>query len=1572
MTIEPVLLNVDYVYFIQGAIMILLFFLLFKRENRSVKFFVPGDLKLSVLSMSLYQLAGIVSISFPGYRWIPVLMAFFFIFSFFSLLILVSPELTARWRLIVFLYAIIFLIITAAVFAAYGSNAARLSFYLILAFPVSVTAAFVFIKMESKVSGERRKLLIPGFSVIIYSFSWLFLFAVKKANNGFPGLAEFIILLFQAAGVIATGVWFFYFRDRDKQKAKRELSYSFFILCMLAFLVGGWFFAGWRAYAVDRDFKDKILSRARGVSNAVDPGIVKKITFTKADADNPDFRLVMAQMKAWGEYTGVKSIYSIARVNGMLIPGPGNTTAKNPIASPSDSMNFNSRQNFNSAFDEALPGVLGPYTDEFGSFASGYSPVIDPVTGKVLLVVAIDMNAAEWLDGIRLARFEVIFNIFAALCLVTVAGVLLDYRNRRGKEKKGILYIHMEAVLILISGLILSFFIFSIIRYFDRKNDSADFTYVSESSAWMIRETLNHIDYDLDDLANYFYSSEDVSFNEFRSFTSVIKHGAVIARGWAPVIRNSQRAGFEKSIRVAGGGSYGIYINDNTGEKVPAKSTGIYYPVMYITSSLENEISPGFDFLSSDKYNKAVLNSLKNGTSVLAGYSTQKDGNRERKIITVLRPVFKDGGSMLQGFVFVSADINQALVYAMSPGRSGNIDINADLLELAPDGGKTIVARYHTAGVTGDETGSKTVSVNNRLRSEYPLFIFDTVFGFRIYRPQNFLKSHFSITAVMGGVSALILTFGLTILTVFVRIKENSLEDEVKLRTGELLESEQRFRILAEASYGGIAVHDNGVIIECNEGLSRMTGYSLHELTGMNGLMLIVPEYREFVMNKILSGDRKKYDSYSLRKDGSIFPIEIQGKSMPYRGKFLRVTEFRDITDRKETEEVLKNQREELEAANEELQAQMEEFEALNNELINSNRQLLEGEEKFSRAFNINPSVMVIIDSETGRYLDVNEAFLGTFGLDRDVVIGKTADELGIVSDITYANRMSELMKSDGKVRNFDVIIHTPRGELIYGLISIDSMLINDAVCSLIVLTDITYRKKFEIAVESSEKKYRLLFETAGDAIFFLENEGIIDCNKKAETMFGCSRGELIGRSPVMFSPEFQPDGSRSGEKVSEKMKAAYAGIPQFFEWTHCKTDGTVFESEVSLNSFEVEETRYIIGIIRDISERKRIEIRLAHMQKMDAIGQLAGGVAHDFNNQLSGVLGYAEILSMRLNDSVLKKYTEGIISAAMRSADLTKKLLVFAHKGQFQLKPVNIHSLVDDTIEMLKHSIDRRISIEKKLYAGAAVVNGDSAQLQNAFLNLGLNARDAMPEGGILTFESEEIHIGDSPRETELMDLPSGNYIAVAVTDSGTGMSAEIRKRLFEPFFTTKESGKGTGMGLASVYGTIKSHSGSINVYSEPGIGSAFRIYLPLIGDGAEYPETREGKEDIHLPGGIILVIDDEEIIRDILSEMLREMGYEVIEAANGKDGVNIYRERWQEIGLVIIDMIMPEVNGHDAFVEMKKINPSIRSILTSGFNVDDEVNSILAEGVLGFIHKPYRKSDLMKKIRDVMNIQL
>lgn len=385
--------------------------------------------------------------------------------------------------------------------------------------------------------------------------------------------------------------------------------------------------------------------------------------------------------------------------------------------------------------------------------------------------------------------------------------------------------------------------------------------------------------------------------------------------------------------------------------------------------------------------------------------------------------------------------------------------------------------------------------------------------------------------------------------------------------------------------------------------------------------------------------------------------------------------------------------------------------------------------------------------------------------------------------------------------------------------------------------------------------------------------------------------------------------------------------------------------------------------------ELKAANERLHHAEKMEAIGHLAGGIAHDFNNQLTIVLGYCELLLKSLDEnSPQSTFAKKIQISGKRASDLTKQLLAFARKGVYKSQVVDINALSGEIVSLLSRSL-KNIEIIQNLHACNPYVWGGASQLQNALLNLALNARDAMEHGGKLTIETETI-VAD--KEIEIINnrsLPPGSYVSVSVKDTGTGIDQNTLKHIFEPFFTTKDEGKGTGMGLAAVYGIVGSHNGGIKVETSLGKGSSFTLLFPSVkSTGPDLTKDTSMIKKTECKAHV-LVIDDEQDVTDMIREMLETIGCNVSVAYGGKEAVELYTTDWKKINLVVLDMVMPGMNGMEAYKALKKINPEIKVIISSGYSLNENVDEIIKDGASIFLQKPFKINELALNIQNILS---
>jgi PAS domain S-box-containing protein len=520
---------------------------------------------------------------------------------------------------------------------------------------------------------------------------------------------------------------------------------------------------------------------------------------------------------------------------------------------------------------------------------------------------------------------------------------------------------------------------------------------------------------------------------------------------------------------------------------------------------------------------------------------------------------------------------------------------------------------------------------------------------------------------------------------------------------------------------------------------------------------------------------------------------------------------------------------------------------------------------------------------------------------------------------------------------------------------------------------EIKERTTAEEALREGKEHITLLLNSVAEGIYGVDLQGRCTfCNPAALKALGFEREEeVIGRDIHELMHHTPADGLPYHPEDCHlcgcfRTGAGCHGSDEVF-W---RSDGESFPVEywtqpIIRNGAPIGAVTAFI----DITEKKRLEAQLLHSQKMESIGQFAGGIAHDFNNILSVILGYGEmVLADMAKDDPLRRNLEHMIEAGDRAAHLTKDLLLFSRKQALDRKSVDINKIINKLGRLLASVIGEDISFNTRLYEGELLVSADAHQFEQVIMNLAANARDSMPKGGLFTISTEPVMLDEEFTSGHGLGMP-GRYVLISVSDTGHGMSTENKERIFEPFFTTKEVGKGTGLGLSVAYGIITQHEGYVNVYSEPGIGTTFRIYLPLI---SSCPEGEKEQPVAGTPEGgteTILLAEDDEKVRNLFLTGLRNYGYTVIEASDGEDAVLKYREHKDRIGLLIFDLIMPGKSGNEAYDEIRKIKPGIKILFVTGYSPDIVRLRASIKNPEAIIYKPFSSMDLLKKVRSILD---
>jgi len=605
---------------------------------------------------------------------------------------------------------------------------------------------------------------------------------------------------------------------------------------------------------------------------------------------------------------------------------------------------------------------------------------------------------------------------------------------------------------------------------------------------------------------------------------------------------------------------------------------------------------------------------------------------------------------------------------------------------------------------------------------------------------------------------------------------------------------------------------------------------------------------------------------------------------------------------------------------------------------------LRENEEKLRKIFHTTPDSICMNRLDDGRFMAVNEGFTRISGYTEEEAVGSTSQDLDLwVSPGQFA-ALSDRLRKYGEVRNLEAAFRMKKGGILYGLTSASVVDLNGVPHVLSITRDITERKGMEEALIESEKKFRDLAALLPEVVFETDLTGRFTyANSFGLDLFGYTSEELKeGLNAIdMVAPRDRARAARSIGCVLTN------GKTRSNEYRAIRKSGEEFPVLISSTAIVRDgKITGIRGLVIDLTERKRLESQLLQAQKMEALGTLSGGIAHDFNNILMGIQGNISLMMLDLephhpHGERLRHVEEHVKTAS----DLTRQLLGIARGGRYEVKPVDMNGVVTKISSMFGRT-KKEISIHHKHEEDLWLVEADRGQMEQVFMNLFVNAWQAMPQGGDIFVETQNAVLTED--EALAGALRPGRYVRITVADTGIGMDEETRARAFDPFFTTKEKGTGTGLGLAMVYGIVHGHGGMVQVSSQPGHGAVFSLWFPAADKtivekkSGDVREMQRGTETI-------LLIDDEAGILEVNQAMLEHLGYRVYAASNGKDGIDLYRAKKDEIDLVILDMIMPGISGGEVFDRLKDINPGLRALLSSGYSAEGEAANILARGCRG-----------------------
>lgn len=625
--------------------------------------------------------------------------------------------------------------------------------------------------------------------------------------------------------------------------------------------------------------------------------------------------------------------------------------------------------------------------------------------------------------------------------------------------------------------------------------------------------------------------------------------------------------------------------------------------------------------------------------------------------------------------------------------------------------------------------------------------------------------------------------------------------------------------------------------------------------------------------------------------------------------------------------------------------------------------------EQFYKFFQTSSDLMVIADPN-GAFIKTNPACTETLGYSETELIAKPFIEFIHPEDKQRTLDEMAMQLQRGFSLNFENRYICKDGSLRW--LSWRATYNKEEGNTYATARDITEKKMADLQLQEKEERirtlsnnlpkgyvYQLIIEANGERRFTYISDGV-------ESIHGVHASQVLDNPMVLYAQVDVTDRSmllKAEEEACNKMATFYCEAKFITQDGKAKWLNICSSPRKLING-----STQFDGLVMDITDKKHIEEQLVRAQKMESIGQLAGGIAHDFNNMLTAIIGYGSLLNTKLGkDSELRPYVDQILSSAGRSADLTRQLLAFSRKQEIAPKETSLNNLIKGMEKLLSRLIGEDIELKAQLAAKNMIVMVDPGQIEQVLINLATNARDAMPDGGILSICASTVELDTTYVKGHDMEKP-GMYAVISVSDTGKGIDEKTQQKIFEPFFTTKEVGKGTGLGLSIVYGIIKQHGGNITVYSEPGKGTTFRIYLPMIESKTE--EVRV-PEIISPKGGTetILFAEDNEDVRVLSKRVLEENGYTVVDAVDGEDAINKFKENRDGIQLIIIDVIMPKKSGKEAIDEIKKTKPDVKILFTSGYTSDIISRKGILEEGMDFISKPVTPHNLLTKIREILD---
>ena len=1336
----------------------------------------------------------------------------------------------------------------------------------------------------------------------------------------------------------------------------------------------------------DRHMRENLLLVAATLGQNITSERLQALSFTKSDLQNPVFQRLSRQLASASECLGLAGVFTVARRGEDFVFGAESYPEGHPYATPPGTQYQRPPEHVAALFATRQPQVTPLYTDEFGQFITALAPVIDPLTGEVLLAVCCDMDVEQWRRLLQHVRGWSLG--FTALILIQlVAGFsLLAMRLRRPMPSRWFLR-YSEALLCAGFMMTLTVAAVGVIRFRESRVRESSFSALAQQQASAIMREFYGIRRSIDGLARIFQTSTEVSPAEFSLYASRFTADyAVQAALWMPATAPAAVSRVETEARAEGFGHYQVWqsVPDQPGARMPAAGRPAFYPIRYLEPQKAYAAALGFDMGSEPSRAAALEETLRTGlVSASAPVSFFAASNTPPGFF-----VMQATASHTQtGAVALAVCIDPLLSVPLNrvaarPGQG----LVADLFQVPFGQPPALLTTSHPEHMTAP--GFLHTS-EPRLRLTAPVFAFGKTFAVVIHPTQAWLAANPLSDSTTAAVAGLLLTAMMTVFVVFLSNRRIALEREVRNRTADLVIAHDNLKSVFSATPVAMMVVDREArlldanqraealfkskVCEClDEGCGAfLSCVKRHGAPGGCGHGPDCPQcpLRQAV-KEVSDGGPSVFDrDMETRVDRAgkteTFHLRFSAAPVRYGSQRRVVVALHDITAWHRTEQLYRT-----------LFLEMDYGIVLYEQVTDGNGRITD-----FRYTTANPAYERLTgtsaESLTGKTIlsrrpDLPAELFATFVR---VTEGGQATRFSFHDKARNRHYEGTLFRFEsGQLANIftDVTDRIQAEERLNSAMEETRRLLKEteaARCELLSAVD--EQKRTDEALVHERNLLYALMDNLPDRIYFKDIESrFLKISKAHAASLGLAAPEeAIGKSDAHFKPAEVADRTRAKE-----LEIIRTGQPLLAQVEQKQTaDGRIHWVSASKAPIKDKDGHVVglVGISRDITPEIELQQQLQQVYKMDAIGRLAGGVAHDFNNLLQAILGFTEILLAGVHEQD-PQYGDlkQIERAAKRAADLTRQLLAFSRKQRVTPQVLNINHIISSTEKMLHRLMGEGIEIIQQLAPDALPVRADPNQIEQIIVNLAVNARDSMPQGGRLLFSTDTVEL--SPADVKAIpEAVPGLFTRLSVSDTGTGISPDMLPHLFEPFFTSKAQGKGTGLGLSVIYGIVKQNGGWINVDSREGQGTTFRIYLPASHETPEAPDAgSQGQAGITLQGlgKSILLVEDEPGVRSLATLVLQGAGYNVCACESAQEAKAVFERKSARFDLLFSDVVLVGQNGIDLALELRTKCPTLPVLLCSGY-ADDSVRwESIQHECFHFLPKPYPTAKLLSSVRDAL----